>query len=161
MERTRVQRAVNRLLGRPQLGRHFGELALLVVDDQALCLLETGRGCEERSVRWESALFLSSNAPCAAAVPRVRTDPYRVASQFVHAALSSSILQDRPIPLFLIPSSQRISSTISPRIGKVRGVSHAAPVCAEIILGRRKVPAARKGSRHAYSLQLATNKSVL
>jgi hypothetical protein len=72
-----------------------------------------------------------------------------------------SCKEGRPILLFLIPSSQRISSTISPRIGKVRGVSHAAPVCAEIILGRRKVPAAGKGSRHAYALQLATNRSVL
>jgi hypothetical protein len=77
-----VQGAVNRLLGRPQLGRHLGELALLVVDNQTLCLLEPGGGCEEGSVRRKLAESLSSNAPYAAAFPRVRTDPYRVALRF-------------------------------------------------------------------------------
>jgi hypothetical protein len=74
-------------------------------------------------------------------------------------ALTSSLSQDPQILLFLV-FSQRISSTISPRIGKVRGVSHAAPVCAEIILRRRKVPAARKGSRHDLAIKLATDKSL-
>ena len=39
-------------------------------------------------------------------------------------------------------------------------MSHAAPVCAEIILRRRKVPAARKGSLHDMTLRLATDGNV-
>ena len=76
-------------------------------------------------------------------------------------SLNIFLFEDHCILLFPHLYSPRISSTISPRIGKVRGVSHAAPVCAEIILRRRKVPVARKGGRHSVMLEPATNKSVL
>ena len=156
-----MQRAVNRLLGRPQLGRHLGELALLVVDDQTFRLLEPGGGCEERSVRRKSGVSLSPNAPYSS-VRSLEAVLTHVESRCVLniPALTPSLSQDPSILLFLV-FSQRSSSTISPRIGKVRGVSHAAPVCAEIILRRRKVPAAREGSRHDLVRRSATGRNVL
>jgi hypothetical protein len=157
-----VQRAVNRLLRRPQLRRHLGELALLVIHNQALCLLETGRGCEEGSVRRKLAVSLLSNAPCSSVRSPEAVLTHIESRCVLNIPYSRSLSLARPLnpPLPHLPS-QHISSTISPRIGKVRGVSHAAPVCTEIILGRRKVPAARKGSRHDLEIKLATNRSVL
>jgi len=53
--RTRMKCAVDRLLRYPHLRRHLQDLALLVLNDQALCALEARGRCEECAVSRMSA----------------------------------------------------------------------------------------------------------
>jgi len=57
-----VQRAINRLLRYPHLGRHLQDLALLVLDDQTLCAFEASGGCKERAVHRKSEMLIISYA---------------------------------------------------------------------------------------------------
>lgn len=46
---TWVEGGVYDLLGGPQVGRHLGDLVLLVLRDEIFGMLKTGRGGQERS----------------------------------------------------------------------------------------------------------------
>lgn len=141
--RTWVEGRVDDLFGLPELGGHCRNLALLVVGEEGLCLLETCAADEEGAVVWRDMSVDCLGSMVGEVLVRVEEGGLGGAGVRTNARKIVMIVTMR--------CDARLGGSGDldvPRVGEAQVVPYAAHVCAEIILRGGQLAAAGEGGRH-------------